>query len=144
MKFKFTTYGVKRHNLAPDLVDRVFDGPPMHTGTLAGFDLRTRKLAKQVLNLPRLDAMDEEEKRVLYCALTVQDADGSILGNKMALLQELTLPDFEIAPHVVEELDQDGDCANCSLTIDATVHLGLAPELEVPPTGESQTTETES
>jgi hypothetical protein len=144
MKFKFTPYGIKRHNLDPALLDRVFDGPPMHEGTLAGFDIRTRKLAKQALGIARLDILDVEEQRMVYCGLTIQDADGSILGNRLAMIADLSLPDFEVAPHVVEELDRDGDCANCSLPVDLErIHLP-GPDPVLPPTGENETTATAS
>lgn len=109
--------------------DRVFDGPDKSLGVLTGFNMATLKGLKAALKIPMIDDLDMFETSIAYYVLSIRAEDHTLMP--WSKWGSLTMRDFKVAPHVVTELDADGDCAECQRPLDAPWHTGV----EVPPTG---------
>lgn len=105
MKFTWTKTG-----------ERVFDGPPVHRGLLAGFSIGAQRYARKVLQLDSIDTLDGAELQILYYVLSLKQIDHNLLPVTRASFDELTLLDFDIAAHVFvpDGDDPRGTCRECN------------------------------
>lgn len=108
--------------------DRVFQGPDKRMGILAEFSVATMKSFKAANGIRQIDDLDSMELQIAYCLLAIRAEEPGLLGLKE--FTALKLADFDIAPHDVVDLDDDGDCADCGQHIDSKYHTGVA----IPPT----------
>ena len=108
--------------------DRVFEGPDKSLGVLTGFNMATLKGLKSALKIPMIDDLDMFETTIAYYVLSIRAEDHTLMP--WSKWGSLTMRDFKVAPHVVTEVDDDGDCSECQRPLDAPWHTGV----EVPPT----------
>lgn len=108
--------------------DRVFQGPDKRMGILAEFSVATMKSFKAANGIRQIDDLDSMELQCAYCLLAIRAEEPGLIGLKE--FTALKLADFDIAPHDVVDLDDDGDCAGCGQPIDSKYHTGVA----IPPT----------
>lgn len=115
--------------------DRVFDGPNTSEGLMGGFPYGVQQWLKRTLKLDSIDQLDVVGGRLAYYFLTIRQADHTLLPPDR--FKDLTLIDFEVVPHVVTDLDEDGDCAECHAAVGVRkFHLDPGPgEGEPVPTG---------
>lgn len=118
--------------------DRVFDGPSTAEGLMGGFPRGVREWLKKQLKIATIEELDALDARVAYYFLTIRNEDHSLLP--MTRFNDLAVTDFAIVRHVVESLDQDGDCAECHGPVDSgRLHIegDVAPVPTVLPAGPS-------
>jgi hypothetical protein len=96
--------------------DRVFDGPPVHRGLLAGFSVGAQRWTRKVLQLDSLDSLDGAEVQILYYVLSLKQIDHNLLPVTRASFDDLTLLDFDIAAHpFVRDADDPREtCRECN------------------------------
>lgn len=108
---------------------REFTTPDTSEGLLGGFMLGELKWLKQQLKVPRIEDLDVVEARIAAFFLTIRRADHELLP--IAQWPRLTMGDFKLVPHAVTGYDQDGDCGECHLPVDAQLHqVPDAPALD--------------
>lgn len=127
---------------APDgeRIRREFDGPSLREGLLAGVQRGKLGWAKKHLKVQRTEQLDMFEQRLLYFVITMRDADHTLLP--IERFDELSLIDFELVRHVVPFKDRDGDCGECSSPLDSAIHLDPPSPVELPPTTDPGSPET--
>lgn len=112
--------------------DREFDGPDTTEGLMGGFPYGVQQWLKKQLKLSSIEDLDVVGARLAYYFLAIRNTDHSLLP--ISRFDELALTDFAMVKHVVESLDQDGDCAECHGPVDSKV-LHLESDVEPVPTG---------
>jgi hypothetical protein len=123
---------------------REFDGPSLREGLLAGIPRGIIGWAKKQLKVQHVQQLDMFEQRLLYYVIAMRHADHELLP--IERFDDLALTDFELVQHVVPFKDRDGDCGECSSSIDSPIHLDPIDAGELPPTtgpGGQETTGTE-
>jgi hypothetical protein len=134
MRFVVTEDGAGRLGLDPGRVcGREFDGPSVREGLLGGFPRGVLKWAKRELKVQAVEQIDVNDARLLYYVISMRNTDHTLLP--ISRFDDLALTDFELVKHVVPFKDQDGDCGECSMSLDNPVHIrddDAGPEL--PPT----------
>ena len=120
--------------------DRVFEGPPVHRGYLAGFSLGAQRWVKRALQIDSLDVLDSAEIHCLYAVLSLKQIDHNLLPLTRASWDDLTVLDFEIAAHpmIVDPDDPRETCRECNQhtqfrahTESAAVPVDPTPAVEV-------------
>lgn len=132
MRFTMTKEGAARLDLDPARVCQEFDGPSIREALLGGFPRGVLGWAKKALRVDRTEQLDVVDSRLLYYVITMRMVDHTLLP--IARFDELALTDFELVKHEVTSFDQDGDCGECSMTLDNRVHITSDDPPEVPPT----------
>jgi hypothetical protein len=145
MRFIVTKDGAGRLGLDPARVcGREYDGPSVREGLLGGFPRGVLKWAKRELKVQQIEQLDIADCRLLYYVITIRNTDHTLLP--ISRFDDLALTDFELVKHEVTFLDQDGDCGECSMSVDNPVHIRADDEgIELPPTtdqGDQETTGT--
>jgi hypothetical protein len=111
--------------------DRVFDGPDKSQGLLTCWSVATLKTLQAALKVTKVDDLNIVELQLTYYVLTIRREDERLLPFRR--FPELTMSDFRIADHVVESLDQDGDCGNCNQPLESPFHTAVL----LPPTNQT-------
>ncbi len=115
--------------------DREFDGPTTIFGLIEAWPMGIQRWLKHQLKVAKVEDLDAAQARMAYYFLTIRQADHTLLP--IGRWDELALTDFDLVRHEVTGLDQDGDCAECHMTVDAFVHLkpvdSEAPDPTQPP-----------
>lgn len=138
MRFIVTEDGAARLGLDPSRVcGREFDGPSIREGLLGGFPRGVQKWLKRELKVQAVEQLDVNDSRLGYYVLTMRNTDHTLLP--ISRFDDLALTDFQLVRHEVTSLDQDGDCGECSMSIDNTsVHIQPDDQstgaAELPPT----------
>jgi hypothetical protein len=149
MKFRITPEAIERLGLDPVRAGQVFDGYTNREGLLGGVPRGILKWVKRELKIDRIEYLDAADGRLVYYLIAIRNVDHTLLP--ISRIDELATTDFQLEPHLVTSLDQDGDCGECSQPIDAKLHRvydedgQLIEQPEVPPTqgpGSPATTET--
>lgn len=113
--------------------DRVFEGPDKRLGVLTEFDMATLKGLKAALKIDKIDDLDMFETSLAYYVLSIRAEDHRLMP--WSKWSSLKMADFDIAEHVVTELDEDGDCQECGRPVEGRFHTGV----DLPPTGPTPT-----
>jgi|SRR5687768_1422762 len=155
MRFIVTKEGAERLELdyarftvvGPDgtRIPREFDGPSNREALLGGFPRGVIGWAKKQLKVSRVEELDVLDSRLLYYVLTLRMVDHTLLP--MSRFDDLAMTDFELVKHEVTEYDQDGDCGECSMPLEHSVHITSDDGPDIPPTtvpAEQVTTGTET
>lgn len=104
---------------------RVFDGPPVHRGLLAGFTIGEQRWARRALKLDSLDRLDSSDLRCLYHFMTLRRIDHELVPAEK--FDDLTVLDFELAKHAyVRDVDDPGEsCRECNQHAEFACHQGV-------------------
>lgn len=126
MKFLFSKTG-----------DRVFEGPPVHRGALAGFTINEQKIVKARLKVDTFDKMSSDELTLLYYLMSMRREDDTVLP--IEKFGDLMMLDFEQAPHpfVLDEDDPRGTCRECNSPESFRTHRGFEAVTPDPTEGET-------
>jgi hypothetical protein len=111
---------------------REFTGPSLREGLWGGWPRGIQNWAKKQLKVQRITDLDIVESRLAYYVLAIRGADHQLLP--IDWFDDLAVTDFDVVQHVVPFLDRDGDCGECSATIDNPVHLDKESAADLPPT----------
>lgn len=149
MRFTMKKDSIARLGLPARVAEMEFDGPPVSEGILSGFPRGILKWAKRELKVDRVEQLDVIERQLAYYLLTMRNVDHTLLP--FSRLDDVAAYDFTVTPHEVTQVDRDGDCLECSMPTDASVHRledGHVSVVEPDPTpapdspGKPSTTET--
>lgn len=90
--------------------DRVFVGPPVHRGALAGFTMNEQKVVRMRLKLDSLETLDSSAITILYYVMSIRREDHELLP--IEKFGDLTALEFDVAPHPFD-LDTDDERESC-------------------------------
>lgn len=109
--------------------DRVFTGPPVHRGALAGFTMNEQKVARMRLKLDSLETLDSGAVTILYYVLSIRREDHTVLP--IENFGDLTALEFDVAAHPFDlDTDDTGEretCRECNNYRTFRAHNGLDP-----------------
>jgi hypothetical protein len=120
---------------------REFTGPSIREGLMGGWPRGIQSWAKKQLKVYKITDLDLVESRLLYYVLAIRGVDHQLLP--IEWFDDLAITDFDMVQHVVPFLDRDGDCGECSASVDNThVHIDAGPGAgDLPPTTDPGTPE---
>lgn len=119
--------------------DRVFEGPPVHRGALAGFTMNEQKIVKARLKLDTFEELGSDGITLMYYLMSIRREDHEILP--IEKFGDLMMLDFEQAPHpfVLDEDDPRRTCRECNSLESFAKHRGF--EAVTPDPTEGATTD---
>lgn len=119
MRFTVSGEAIERLKLSPELKERVFEGPRVDRGQLAGFTTGELRWAKrELLRIDQIQELDLAEVRPLYFFLAIRRADPRVLPER--LFADLADLDFEVVPHPY--LGDLAQCKECTEPVRSDVH----------------------
>lgn len=119
MRFTISDDAISRLRLGPDTKGRVFEGPRIDRGLLAGFPTgETRWARRALLNGQTLQEVSVEELEALYYFLSVRRSAPTLLSER--LFGELATADYELVQHA--HVGEQVTCQECLLPLRHAVH----------------------
>lgn len=119
MRFTVSGEAIERLKLSTELKERVFEGPRVDRGQIAGYTTGELRWAKrELLRIDQMQDVDHAEIRPLYFFLAIRRADPRALPERT--FSDLADLDFVVVPHPY--LGELAECKECGEPVRSEVH----------------------